>query len=217
MEQPLQSNADTGVYPKPYRFETNPCAWAVDAGDDLPYRLIEAQYAADIAEAATGHDPAAHRRGRLEAVRAVEIAASQASALDLELLARDALRAFHAAAAPGITVGGPTLLVRSAAAVLLVLMLEEWTTNSIKFGTLGGLGRNSALRLQWLLAPDHVELSWRERGVPIVQSADTRRNGFGRYMVEHVLPQQLGAISHFALLPGGIDCTLILPTSIVAD
>ncbi|WP_294331783.1 hypothetical protein [uncultured Sphingomonas sp.] len=213
----MKSNADTGVHPEPYRFTPNPCAWTADAGDDLPYRLVEAQYAADLAEAATGHDPAAHRRGRLEAVRAVDIAASQASALDLELLACDALRAFLFAAGTGITVGGPILRVRAAAAVLLGLMLEEWTTNSIKFGALGGVGRNSALRLQWLLAPNHVELSWRERGVPIVQSADTRRNGFGKYMVEHVLPQQLGAISHFALLPGGIDCTLILPKSIVAD
>lgn len=215
MENPLQNSARGSVSPEPHRLKASPWPGLANAGGDLPYRLIEAQYAADLAEAATGHDPAAHRLGRVEAVRAAEIAAGQASAFDLELLACDALRAFHFGAAPGITIGGPTLLVRPAAAVLLALMLHEWTTNSIKFGALGGIGRNSALRLQWLSTPDHVELSWRERGIPIVQSVDERRNGFGRYMVEHILPQHMGAISHFTLLPGGIDCTLLLPSSII--
>lgn len=213
--QPNKSRSE--VRREPLWFSGVPAAKApVDIGD-LPHRLIEAQYAADLAAPSPGHDPTAHRQGRIEAVRAVEIAASQTHALDMEMLVRDALRAFHFGAAPGISVGGQLLLVRPPAAILLALMLQEWTTNSIKFGMLTGGASRPALEIQWTRTKENVELTWRERGIAIVQAADTRRNGFGRTLVERVFPEHLATQSRFSLLPGGVDCTLILPNSIAID
>lgn len=193
----------------------NPDSPASD--EDLPFRLIQAQHAVDVAIASPLHDAAAHYGERLEAARVAQIAAHQATALDLELLVRDALRAFLFGAAPGVIVDGPVTLVRSAAAVLLALALHELTTNSIKFGALAGHGRNPRLQIHWTITQNGIELSWQESGVPIVQTVEARRNGFGRYLIDAVLPAQLGAATRFELLPGGIVCTLCLPNNILAD
>lgn len=216
MKQPLQNGVDMVARAEPSWFRDSPAPWVLSSEQDLPQRLIDMQYAADVAAAPAEHDPAAHRRGRVEAVRIVQIAAAQTNALDLELLVRDALRAFQFGNAPGITVEGPTILIRPTAAVLLALMLHEWATNSMKFGMLAGLGRDPALRVRWLVTQDHVELSWQETRVPIVRLANIHRNGFGMRMVEQILPLHLDATSSFSLLPGGVDCTLILPDSIIA-
>lgn len=215
MKQPLHNNVAMAANAEPAWFRNSPVPGAPRSPDDQLQHLIDAQYAADLAETPSAHDPAAHRHGRLEAVRVVQIAAAQTNALDFELLVRDALRAFQFGSAPGIKIGGATMLVRPAAAVLLALMLHEWTTNSMKFGVLAGLGRHAALQIGWRVTQDHVELSWHETGVPIVQAANTRRNGFGMCMIKQVLPRYLDASSNFRLLPGGVDCTINLPNSII--
>lgn len=173
------------------------------------HMLVEDHHLAHDPIGGNAEDARAHRAGRLEALQA--IAPGSGRATDLELLVRDHLRAFQFGDAPGIVIEGPSLSLRPAAARLLALVLHELTTNAIKFGVLGEPRPDQSLHIAWQKIGARVQFLWQEGGISILALAGTRRAGFGQYLIETLLPLQFDVQSRFALLPGGVQCALLLP------
>jgi two-component sensor histidine kinase len=87
--------------------------------------------------------------------------------------------------------GPPVMLPRSVVQVLS-LALHELATNAVKHGALRG--GDGTLRLNWNVekhADDtpRIVLLWRERGLRV--STSVEKSGFGRVLIEKVIPRQL--------------------------
>lgn len=154
---------------------------------------------------------AAHLHGRMQAISCYDRAIDAESGIDLELLARDELRAFQFGYAPGIMVEGPEVRLRPETGRFVALALHELATNSIKFGMLGRCGADAALRVTWAFRNDGLELAWQESGVAVLATLPARRKGFGQTLIEDILPRHLGAACRFTLVPGGVECAILLP------
>lgn len=176
--------------------------------------LVDAYHAATTPGDETARiDADHHLAGRTEALKRAALIGGNAAAADLELLVRDSLLPFQFGEAHGISLHGPTVLLRPAPALLLVLVLHELVTNAIKFGALGGTSRQHALEIAWEHRSHGVHFTWRETGVAILTLGGQPRSGFGRKMIESTLPALSGAQARFDLRPGGVDCTFFLPNT----
>jgi two-component sensor histidine kinase len=128
---------------------------------------------------------------------------------ELEDLVRAELIA-NAAREAQFAIAGPSLRLSTRAAETIALTLHELTTNSLKFGAL--TAPSGRIHVSWTIehAPAILHWRWQESGVSIVQSAQQRR-GFGRELIERVLPYELGATTRFTIAPGGVHCEIDLP------
>jgi two-component system CheB/CheR fusion protein len=106
--------------------------------------------------------------------------------------------------------GGPDVTLDPSLAVPLGLALHELATNATKYGALSKPG--GTVELSWTVkrvgSGDHLALTWRERGGPIV-TAPVRR-GFGTSLIERGLPD---AQIERSFEPEGLICRIELPTS----
>lgn len=159
----------------------------------------------------------AHLRGRMSALSVCDSLIRWTSGLELEVLVREELRAFEFGYATNIVVEGPPVRLRPDTGRFISLALHELTTNSIKFGMLGSLRGTARLHIGWTLQGDGLTLTWREEAVPVLAPLDARRKGFGQTFIQDILPRQLGSVCTFALLPGGVRCTLRLPASAFSE
>jgi hypothetical protein len=88
------------------------------------------------------------------------------------------------------------------------LALHELATNAAKYGALASpVGK---LEIRWTFEQGPIVLEWRERGVTVVQEKVGR--GYGRELIEVVLPLALGARTRFDLDREGVHCTIELPS-----
>ena len=170
------------------------------------HALVEGHHAGQPPSAVCVDDARAHEAGRNEALRHAAAIGATSDAVDLKLLVRDALRAFQFGEARGISIAGPDVLLRPAAARLLTLVFHELTTNAIKFGALSGATPHQALRIAWKHNALGVAIVWEEHGVAVLGPAERPRSGFGRKLIENTLASCCDALPSFRLLPGGVDC-----------
>ncbi len=175
------------------------------------HALVDGHHAALPSGAACADEARAHQAGRNDALRHAAAIGATSDAVDLELLVRDALRAFRFGDAPGISIAGPGVLLRPAAARLLTLVFHELTNNAIKFGALSGAAPRQALYIIWKHNAVGVEVAWREQGVAVLGPAERPRSGFGRKLIENMLAFYCETQPMFRLLPGGITCTFTIP------
>lgn len=175
------------------------------------HALVDGHHAGQPSSAECADDARAHQAGRKDALQHAAAIDAASDAVDLELLVRDALRAFQFGEAPGISVAGPGVLLRPAAARLLTLVFHELTTNAIKFGALGDATPRQVLHIGWKHDALGVEVAWREQGVAVLGPAERPRSGFGRQLIENILASYCETQPMFRLLPGGVTCTFTLP------
>lgn len=94
----------------------------------------------------------------------------------------------------------------------MALMLHELTTNALKFGALAE--STGHISVDWSIdhatTPPRLHWRWCETGVGTVAPAPLR-HGFGRELVERVLPYELGASTTLTFAPGGVRCEIDLP------
>lgn len=107
---------------------------------------------------------------------------------------------------------GPDTVVRNSTAQTLALAVHELATNALKYGALAS--SHGRLQIHWY---EHVRgdrpwlhLHWRETGVLERTSLSTRR-GYGRILIEHALPHQLGAETDMSLTADEMACSINLP------
>jgi PAS domain S-box-containing protein len=106
-----------------------------------------------------------------------------------------------------IELRGAPLQLQPATAQTLALALHELVTNSAKYGALSTLvGR---LVISWEAPVDVLQLTWEERGGPMVEKPAAR--GFGTRSLIASIESQLGGRADFDWRPEGLVCRLSVP------
>jgi PAS domain S-box-containing protein len=126
---------------------------------------------------------------------------------DLASLVRDELAPFDLGNRSRIVTEGPDVLLDSATAQTLALVLHELATNTAKYGALSlPSGR---LEVTWRLESHDLMLHWNEQGGPEV--SPPTRHGFGTSAIVAGIKQQQGGEVTFDWKKEGLDCRLRVP------
>lgn len=128
----------------------------------------------------------------------------------LDLLAAE-LAPFNDPKSGNVALDGPHVIIPSALALTLALVIHELATNAVKYGALSvAEGR---LDVVWAFArgEDQLVLDWRESGGPEV-SAPAKR-GFGSELIERSIARSVGGDVRLDFAPEGLRCRISVPLS----
>ncbi|UOK71641.1 sensor histidine kinase [Ancylobacter polymorphus] len=111
------------------------------------------------------------------------------------------------------TIEGPSLFLKPEAAQNIGLAIHELSTNAAKYGALSV--PSGHVDILWARrtpeAGGGFELSWRERGGPVVSKPEGR--GFGSLVIERNLARALDGKVELNFAPSGLICTVSVPES----
>jgi PAS domain S-box-containing protein len=110
-------------------------------------------------------------------------------------------------AAEKITLNGPDVALRSAAAQSLALAIHELSTNAAKYGALSSL--DGRLAVGWSLADGKLIIDWQELDGPPV--APPEKRGFGTNILLGSVEKQLSGIVTMDWNPSGLACRVSIP------
>lgn len=127
---------------------------------------------------------------------------------DLAAVVREQLAAFLSDGSKQITLEGPSVQLSTDLATPFGLLINELTTNALKYGALsvpqGHVG------LSWeVIEGDRgrrLRFVWTEKGGPLVKRPEAV--GFGSYLIDHGLPD---AKVQRDFAPSGVVCTIEMP------
>ncbi len=109
-----------------------------------------------------------------------------------------------------VALSGPPVVLPPKEAVAIVLALHELCTNAVKYGALSNdTGR---IDLGWSRSDDEhprLKLVWREHGGPLVSPPEHR--GFGSFLLERTLAQDLDGSVTAEFRPEGLVCSIDAP------
>jgi two-component sensor histidine kinase len=160
---------------------------------------------------ASAEEYAAHLEGRISALARTQAFAMRQprDGVNLEELV-DAELIAHAAREGKVKTAGAAVRLRPKAAETLGLALHELTTNAVKFGALSV--PEGHLTITWRKELDRedpcVRIEWREEGVP---TRPPTHRGFGRDLLERIVPYELRGASRLAFEPDGAHCVIDIP------
>jgi two-component sensor histidine kinase len=156
----------------------------------------------------------AHLEGRISALARTQAFAMRQphDGVSLEELV-DAELIAHAARDANVKTAGPAVRLRPKAAETLGLALHELTTNAMKFGALSV--PEGRLTITWRKELEReapcVRLEWVEEGVALRQPTHL---GFGRDLIERVVPYELRGASRLAFEADGARCMIDIPLTL---
>lgn len=157
-------------------------------------------------------DFASHLEARISALARTQGALTlhEQEGPELEDLVRAELAA-NAVRDDQVVIAGPSLRLAPRAAEAMALALHELTTNALKFGAL--MAPEGRINVSWTIESTPtptLRWCWIETNVAVAQTSPTRR-GFGRELIERVLPYELKAVTRFTIAPDGARCEVDLP------
>lgn len=119
----------------------------------------------------------------------------------------------------GITISGPPVLLTPAATQNLGLALHELATNAAKHGALQA--NAGTIDVTWRILDrsenePQLELCWRESGGPNPKEFPQRR-GFGRTVLERVVPASMGGSASLVFEGGGASWRLQAPVAMLTQ
>lgn len=162
-----------------------------------------------------------HLAGRIGALARTQAVAARTAegAVMLEDLIYEELASNGGHDERQVEVAGPPVALPAKTADTLSLAIHELATNAVKYGALAAPSGRIAVRWQIGADPDapdrrRLALSWVESGVPLTDLSPSYR-GFGRDLIDQVLPYELGAKTNLTFGPGGVRCSIAL--SLPAD
>jgi two-component sensor histidine kinase len=107
-----------------------------------------------------------------------------------------------------VTMHGPDINLAPNDALSLGLAVHELATNAAKYGALSVLG--GKVEVAWRMVGDDIaEIEWRECGGPAV--VPPRKRGFGRDLMEKIVPYNLRSSVELRFEPNGVECVLRFP------
>jgi PAS domain S-box-containing protein len=172
-----------------------------------------------IVQLSRGDDVATFRAsivGRIQSLARAHslLSASRWEGVSLGDLAAEELAPYTLDRQDRVTVNGPALQLRPAAAQSLALALHELATNAVKYGALGK--PDGRLDLGWERADDGgLTLTWRESGAGPL--AEPTRSGFGSRVVAASIERQLGGKVERQWKSDGMLVRIDLPAGELAD
>jgi len=116
---------------------------------------------------------------------------------------------FEAEPGTRFKLSGPTVPLRSAAAMSLAMAAHELCTNAVKYGALSA--PHGHVEVRWSVTDDRFQLEWIEHGGP--PATPPKRQGFGSRMIERVLTAELGGTAQMHYEPFGFRCIFEAPIS----
>lgn len=138
------------------------------------------------------------------------------SGADVGDVVRGALAAWVGGAEPRVHIAGTSLRLRPTAALALTLALHELATNASKYGALSNEHGRVDLRWRVPSRPRGLfRMTWRERGGPPVQVPS--RRGFGSWLIETGLAEDLGGQVTLAFEAEGVTCNLEAPLAEIRE
>ena len=132
------------------------------------------------------------------------LADSRWDGAQLDDLVREELAPYLGEAASRVSIEGPQLLLRPAAAQSLAMVLHELATNAAKYGALAS--PKGRLQVKWARTKDRLELRWAERGVSGVKTP--RTSGFGTKIMRASIERQLHGELAQEWKRDGLRCTI---------
>ena len=122
----------------------------------------------------------------------------------------DSALAAYSGEAGRVTIGGPSVLLRSNLIVMISLAFHELATNAVKYGALSV--PDGRVGIAWTITPtrkgpNRIDIVWQESGGPAVQQP--KRRGFGSQLLERGMP--LGGTVQLNFHPAGVQCHICLP------
>jgi two-component sensor histidine kinase len=103
---------------------------------------------------------------------------------------------------------GEDFSIGSTSAVSLSMILNELSTNAVKYGALSA--REGTVSIDWTIG-DRFQLVWKESGGPVVEP--TEHKSFGSRMIETALPGQLKGQARIEYEVDGLKCTIDVPAA----
>lgn len=155
------------------------------------------------------------RLGALARVQGL-LSRSDQDPITIEMIVRLELAALGAEEALNrMRLSGPDVPLQNSMVQTLSLALHELATNARKYGALSK--ESGRLTVEWRVVRfEHGEkrltLDWAETWVGGVAPPDSdARHGYGRELIERVLPHSLGAITRYELGATSVRCTIDVP------
>ena len=102
---------------------------------------------------------------------------------------------------------GPDVALSANEALTLGLLFHELTTNAAKYGALSC--SEGCVSVRWTTEQGRLDLTWSERGGPVVQTP--ARRGFGSRLIERSLRGEIGGVAALEFHPKGLVCRISLP------
>ena len=108
-----------------------------------------------------------------------------------------------------ISIGGPSVHLKSTPALAFASAFHELCTNAIKYGALSN--DTGTVRVEWETGgePEELRVRWTESDGP-TPKADPRK-GFGLRMIQSVLASDIQGTVNMAFPPTGLELTAIVP------
>jgi PAS domain S-box-containing protein len=114
------------------------------------------------------------------------------------------------AARERIRAEGPEVMLSPPRALSIAMALHELCTNAMKYGALSA--DRGIVDLAWRVsadAPPRLEMTWREKGGPPVETPTQR--GYGSRMIERALAHDLQGGAKLDFAPEGLSCIITAP------
>lgn len=136
------------------------------------------------------------------------LAASRWEGADLQRVLVEELAPYRGGEEALISLSGPPLLLKPAAAQSLAPVIHELATNAVKYGALSVA--SGELDVRWEVRADDARgpllcLRWEERGgPPVVPRSGSGRSGFGSRLIRSSIERQLAGTLRLDWAPGGL-------------
>jgi two-component sensor histidine kinase len=130
--------------------------------------------------------------------------------VDLRDLLNRVVDAYRTGQQDRIELLGPALKITPRAAVTLAMVVNEMTTNAVKYGALSSM--QGQVRLEWRTLPtEHpkLEICWTESEGPAVD--EPTRRGFGSILIEQSVVHELAGTVQKNFASRGLVCTITIP------
>ena len=124
--------------------------------------------------------------------------------IDLDTLIHRQLEAFHIGDGASVQTNGPRLVLEEETARYLGMAFHELGTNALKYGALSHA--NGFVKVEWNKRGNVVDLTWSEQDGP--QVAEPRTSGFGRTLLEKIVPAQLNGTAQISYAAHGLTWNL---------
>jgi two-component sensor histidine kinase len=128
----------------------------------------------------------------------------------LEELVRSITAPYRSASGQRIEVLGPELRVNPRAALAIAMIVNELTTNAVKYGALSR--PDGRIRIDWSIDEGpgpRLRLAWAEMNGPSIQPP--ARRGFGSSLIEQSITRELGGTLAKNFDATGLVCTITVP------